>query len=123
MRLNHDCIRDILLYVEDNTTYENSIVEAESLISDMKSKYNEDMINYHIAQLDDAELLSGVEYSDDAPECIYKLSWKGHQYIDNIRDNKVWSKLKDMSKSLASVSLPVLIEKAPDIAKLFLSNS
>lgn len=122
MRLNHDCIRDILLYVEENITYDIESVDVENLISKFSSKYDKDTINYHIRQIGNASLVEKVFYSEDSPKFISDLTWEGHEYIDNIRDPKVWTKLKASTKNLASVSLPLLIEKAPDIVKFFLSN-
>lgn len=119
MRLNHDCIRDILLYIEENTTYSNFSVIADDLMEYLNSKYDAETINYHIRQIHQAKLVDDVNYPEGLPHEISSLSWQGHEYIDNIRDNKVWKKLKDTSKNLASVSLPVLIKMAPDVIKTF----
>ncbi|WP_123053126.1 DUF2513 domain-containing protein [Clostridium sp. JN-1] len=119
MRLNNDCIRDILLYIEEHTTDEYPFVSVSDLKSKLQ-KYSSDVINYHVRQIDQANLVNSVSYADDAPQDIAGLSWEGNIYISNIRDDKVWSKLKDATKHLASVSLPVLIEKAPDIVKHFI---
>lgn len=118
MRLNNDCIRDILLYIERNTTDEMPFINAENLINDLQQKYDKGTINYHVRQIDKAGLVDDVYYSEDEPDTISDLSWEGHNFINNIRDNNVWSKLKESTKHLGSVSLPVLIEKAPDIIKM-----
>ncbi|MGO5075220.1 DUF2513 domain-containing protein [Clostridium sporogenes] len=123
MRLNHDCIRDILLYVEENITYDIESVDVENLISKFSSKYDKDTINYHIRQIGNASLVEEVFYSEDSPELISDLTWEGHEYVNNIRDSKVWAKLKDLTKNLASVSLSVLIQKAPDIVNSLLPKS
>lgn len=123
MRLNHDCIRDILLYVEENITYDIESVDVENLISKFSSKYDKNTINYHIKQIGNASLVEEVFYSEDSPELISDLTWEGHEYVNNIRDSKVWAKLKDLTKNLASVSLSVLIQKAPDIVNSLLPKS
>lgn len=120
MRLNHDCIRDILLYIEENTTDELDTLSSSDLISNLQSKYNEDTINYHLRKIHTAGLVDDILYSEGIPHCISSLSWEGHAYVDNIRDDKVWKKLKDISKSITSVSLPILIETAADVVKSFL---
>ncbi|WP_058953190.1 DUF2513 domain-containing protein [Clostridium tyrobutyricum] len=120
MRLNHDCIRDILLYIEENITDSKPIIEADEILAYLQHKYDIDTINYHIRQIDKAKLVDKVSYAENVPYFICDLSWDGHVYVDNIRDNKIWNKLKDATKHLTSVSLPVLIEKAPDIAKYFI---
>lgn len=96
-------------------------INAENLINDLQQKYDKGTINYHVRQIDKAGLVDDVEYSDDEPYVICDLSPEGHNYTNNIRDNKVWNKLKETTKHLGSVSLPVLVEKAPDIIKLFIN--
>lgn len=120
MRLNHDCIRDILLYIEDNSTDQYPYVDGDELISSLASKYDADTINYHVRQIDKANLVDKVMYAENVPHLICDLSWEGRHFLDNIRDIRVWNKLKAVSKGLVSVSLPILIEKAPDIVKSFM---
>ena len=120
MRLNPDCIRDILLYVEKNTTYEYPFISAEDLISRLK-QYDRDTINYHIKIVHEGNLIDTVNYRNNLPLDISSLSWKGHEYIDTIRDDRIWEKLKDSTKDIASVSLPLLIKLAEDVIKTFLN--
>ena len=120
MRLNNDCIRDILLYIEENITESQPTVDVEELISALGHKYDQDTICYHIRQIDKSGLVDDVCYADDGPVFVCDLSWEGHTYVNDIRDNKVWDKLKDVTKGLASVSLSVLMDKAPDIVKSFI---
>ncbi|EOU2128083.1 DUF2513 domain-containing protein [Clostridium perfringens] len=122
MRLNPDCVRDILLFVEDNTDYEKDCVSSDELLSAL-SHYDRNTLFYHISKMDSAELFDDVYYSDDEINLISSLSWLGHSYLDNIRDNSIWSKTKSALGKLSSVSLPILIQKAADIATMSLSNS
>ena len=115
MRLNHDCIRDILLYVESNTDDEKICISSKELITAL-SQYDKNTLFYHIRRMDTAELFDNVYYSEDEPDLISNLSWTGHNYIDNIRDDKIWNKTKAAASKLVSVSFPILIQKAADIA-------
>ena len=61
MKLNHDCIRDILLYVEKHCIYEENdrgytsmhLVTDNELYDapELSSKYDEDTITYTVVQL------------------------------------------------------------------------
>ncbi|AJA48315.1 hypothetical protein CPAST_c22450 [Clostridium pasteurianum DSM 525 = ATCC 6013] len=119
MRLNNDCIRDILLYVEKNTTYEYPFIAAEDLISHLKD-YDEDTVNYHITKVHQGGLIDVINYRNKVPLDVSFLSWKGHEYIDAIRDDKVWEKLKNSTKDIASVSLAILVRLAEDVIKSLL---
>lgn len=120
MRLNHDCIRDILLYIEKHTTDQLPIVSTENLIVDLQKHYDADTINYHIRQIHKGNLVDNVFYAEGVPQDICDLSWEGRKYVDNIRDPKVWMKLKEATKHLESVSLPIITAMAPEIIKHFL---
>ena len=121
MRLNPDCIRDILLYVEENINEQNNSINVGNLISNMNSKYDAYIINYHIIQLNQAQLFTHVVIDDgNIPLRIVDLSWEGHHYLNNIRDNKVWSKIKTSTKGLASISMPLLVKYAETVAMSFL---
>lgn len=121
MRLNHDCIRDILLYVEENINEQNNKIAVGGLIKSMDSKYDAFTIKYHIIQLNQAGMFTHAIIADgNIPLFIMDLSWEGHSYVDNIRDNKVWAKVKSSTKAIASISMPILIEYAKTVAMSFL---
>lgn len=122
MRLNPDCIRDILLFVEENTDFENNDVDASVLVESL-IKYDKNTLFYHINKMNSAKLFDEVEYCENELIYISSLSWTGHAYLDNIRDNNIWAKTKSAVGKLSSISLPILIQKAADIATISLSNS
>lgn len=117
MKLNHDCIRDILLFVEDHTTSVKYYVLASDLQDSLADTYSLDTINYHIYQVKSFNLVEDVSFADGRnPIRIFDLTPFGHEYVSNIRDNKVWSKIKSSTNKLASVGIEILIAKASEIA-------
>lgn len=119
MRLNHDCLRDILLYIEENTSDKVNTISIKKLISDLP-EYDKDTIFYHIRQIGNAGLVDHVGYGEGLPIDTTCLSWQGHEYVDNIRDNKIWSKIKSSTKGFASISMPLLVKYAETVAMSFL---
>lgn len=122
MKLDNDCIRDILLYIEEHTTDECPIVSADDLKSELQ-KYSSDTINYHIRQIHQAKLVDTVCYGDGVPQDISNLSWEGNTYVANIRDNKIWLNVKEKTKGLSSVAFSILVECAKQEVKRHLSLS
>ena len=112
MRLNHDCIRDILLYIEDNTESVSIVIDFCDLCSHLN--YEQTILDYHIRKLDQANLFDDVAYSDDTIEYISSLSWNGHNYASNVRDPKVWNGIKKSLGTISSVSLPILMKYSSD---------
>lgn len=124
MRLNHECIRDIILFIEDTTTASIPYVSAAKIHNHLKDIYDKETINYHILYIESAYLVEKVSVADgNIPLHIWDLTPLGHDYASNIRDNKVWSKIKSATSKLASISLPVLIEKSSELAFNLLNHS
>lgn len=114
MRLNNDCIRDILLYLEENITYDIDCIGFDKL-SDSLNLYSPDALKYHINQLYNADLIQKPYYSDDGPDILNDLTWEGHQFVNDIRDDKVWRSIKEKCNSIKSVSMPFLVSMAPTV--------
>lgn len=119
MRLNPNCIRDILITVEENSDFyhmtEYKIEEPFKTLSD----YSHEEIIYHIMQCQKSGLIDDVHYYDGGNHTdIRDLSPRGHEFLANIRNDSVWKKV--ISKG-AGASLPVIIELAKEAAiKYFL---
>ena len=57
------------------------------------------------------------------PIAVARLTWQGHEFLDDIRDPQIWSKTKERAKAVASVGIGFLweIAKAEIKKKLGLS--
>lgn len=112
MRLNHDCIRDIMLYIEVQIDTTRDTVSLNQLVDNFPN-YTEDVLIYHINQLVNAGFIQKPMYGGGKPLLIPTFTWKGHQYLDNIRDKTAWEKLKE--SGLSSMSLDVAKELVKEI--------
>ena len=111
MRLNYDLIREIMLDIEMETDGYSNI--SPRLFAEVYFKqYDEKVILYHILYLRKAMLiepLEGFEFIDITP--------KGHEFLNNIRNDDVWEKAKEKVYSCASsVSLSLLAQFAKEAA-------
>lgn len=114
MRLNLDCVRDILIAVEEATDYFQPfeyIVGANT--HERLEMYTHDEIAYHIRQC----ALSGYFYCPDimgnsAMIRITDLSPAGHEFLAKIRSDTIWSKTKDVAASIGAKSLDVVAQVA-----------
>ena len=113
-RLNHDCIRDILLFMEDKMGYKNSFITMEQIIDGLKDKYDEDCIDYHFRLMSRTGFFASKFYSDGMGR-FSGFSWEGHEYLDNIRDQEAWTIVKNATKDLNSISLDVIKELAKEV--------
>lgn len=120
MKLNFDCIRDILLLVEMNSTFDDEILinYEDSFIF---SNYSNAETCYHIRQCEMSGLIVGVNYFDDSI-AIADLSPKGHEFLSNIRENTFWNKTKNIASKLGTSSLNALVQISSNIVTALIKS-
>ncbi|MFS7394007.1 DUF2513 domain-containing protein [Carnobacterium maltaromaticum] len=122
MKLNHDCVREVMLAIEDIDIAEIPFgTDNYYLYEDRKlvEKYSKEDILYSLIQLTDAQYIDGsVEgYGDGETGVTFsKTTWKGHEYLDTVRDPKVWKQTKAATSKLASVSIDIVTQVATNVS-------
>lgn len=116
MKLNHDCVRDLLIFIEDNLTYGHFIYANEVPIGN----YSSDEILYSADKLLEAGLIDGTKKvfldSGGIPQIrIKSITWDGHEFLDNIRDKNVWEKSKGILSKFSSVSIEIVRNVAAQV--------
>lgn len=107
MRLNPDCIRDILLTVEEKTGFPPIIEYPDDMQVPRLNNYSEDEIFYHLSQCEQSNLINKLDFHSDG--CIvHGLTPSGHRFIEDIRLDTNWNKTKEISKNIGSSSLDTL---------------
>ena len=121
MKRDMDVVRDVLLAFEDSA-------EAVDRIDDLSiSGHDRSVIWHHAMILADKGYLvdvhrdvrmSGDDYVLLVQEgAEYRLSWDGHEYLDAVRDPKIWAKTKEGAKKVGSSSVDVLLAIARGLIK------
>ncbi|MDK9853861.1 DUF2513 domain-containing protein [Staphylococcus equorum] len=119
MELKHDCIRDILLTIE-KLDYTLEGASKDNFESDEQlSEYSSKEILYTLKRLSDAGYINVKFAKGEAYFAFYNvnsMTFEGHQLLEDIRDEKVWSETKKQASQLSSVSIPVLQNLASKVA-------
>lgn len=117
MRLNSDCVRDILLTVEEACGFNQPMQYcADDNNYDRLKKYSHEEIAYHINQCKLSELIINVITSDGgAFFMIGDLSPKGHQFLADIREDNIWNKVKTIACKIGSFSLSALMQISSNV--------
>ena len=97
-----DLIREILLQVEER----KSSNELTLVNVDGRSR---DEICGHVQMLEEAGYVDGASY--ESVPMIVRLTWDGHEFLDSIRDPKVWAKVTGKLKEVGGTA-PLDIVKA-----------
>jgi len=120
MKLNHECVRDSLLVIENELP-----LNSMTRLSDFEkipalTSYSRDELLYCLSKLLEAEFIHAKEIrvAEGLQDIfIQELTWSGHAFLDNVRDPKVWKKVKDKISFLKSVSIPITAELGSKFAK------
>lgn len=115
MKLNPDCVRDILLFVEENTDYKVSCRILKDDIPAQLSKYPANVVMYHVEQCVMSEYFSKTSSDLNSNITIKGLSPAGHKFIDNVRNDEIWSDVKSVSAKVGSKSLDSLMQIATGV--------
>ena len=124
MKLNMDCIRDILIAVE-SMNYGD--VYTVSKLHDNLPSYSENELNYHCLQLIQAGFLNAKPVNvinSTTPQVgrIRDLTFSGHQFLADIRSDTTWNKTKDIAKSVGVESLHAIKDIAVWVVTSMVQN-
>lgn len=110
MKLDHEFVRSFLLFVESSkdplgpSATESINFCKEYLKSIDELGYTEELL-FQAGFISEKPGKSTDGYNSVAPG---NLTWKGTEYLDNIRDNKIWKKTKNtIFSKVGSASLSI----------------
>lgn len=133
MKYNIDCVRAVLLCLEDElkiihveeNAYKMQEIYLPRLLECLGQNYSEPDIIYSVKKLDEAGYITAnfsndVIYADDILNCDYcsisSITYNGHEFLENIREDKNWKKIKNAGKAASSFALSIVGEIAKNIA-------
>lgn len=120
MKLDHDCIRDLLLYLEENLTYNKNI----SINNLTLKNYSQEELIYCAEKLIEADYLTCTKASGYQPPLIVanSITYNGHQFLDNIRDDGVWKETKSILSKVTSTSIGFISNIATQVISNLISK-
>lgn len=117
MKLNQDLIRDILLTTEEQITYSKILIinwdKEENQKLNLLTPYTSDEIFYHLQQASKSTLIEAT-FNEDFIS-VLDLTPKGHSYLENIRNDNNWIKIKSIANNLGTKSLDAMIQISSNV--------
>lgn len=126
MKMDIECIRDILLQAEEQgfCVYRDPEfvpeTQEENLEFPFIKKYDDEKLLYHINLADEFGLIKVshcMGYSS-----VYDLSPQGHLFLADIREDNIWNKTKEISKQIGTTSLSSVKEIATNVISNLITN-
>lgn len=123
MKLNPNCVRDILIAVEDNTGFNIYFdYPAELDKAPLLAKYTEEEVRYHILQCEKAYLIEIRSKDLNGNYAITDLTPKGHEFLANIRSENIWGNVKEVSTKIGVSSLSALSQIAASVVTAIINS-
>ena len=127
MKLNPDCIRDILIatseVLEPDSDGFVSQISPIDFVESKLTKYSRNESLYWIRQLMDSEILiKGSRYVDEPLANIKDLSLSGYQFIENTSKLSVWNEVRTQLIGLAISNLPTFIQKSIELGSSLIAK-
>ena len=114
MRIDNECVRDILFVIEENSNFESPcyMIGAKNKYKKLAT-YEGNKLAYHLRYLK----MKGLIYNPDERDTSnYDLMPEGHEFLSNIREDNNWNKIKSVSSSIGFASLKIVSAIAEGVA-------
>lgn len=89
-------------------------VESDGDLTTLFKRYSQEVVIGHLEIMMDANLLVGnvQSYLDGSKSAsVQRLTWAGHEFLDNARNDTVWNKVTSTIKNAATTaSFEVIVE-------------
>jgi hypothetical protein len=119
MKRDMDLVRALLLKLESIPTEPGGVYVLEPEDEDVSVEgYRADQIGYHLSLLRE---IGSIECSGQQPMLgitFGGLTWAGHDYLDAVRDPKVWQQAKEGAEAAGGFTVDIL----KDLAKGFIKT-
>ena len=115
MKLDYDCLRSLLLKLEDFENLDDNLHHQSMTLDDMEKalpNFSKNEIVYTTLKAEEGGLINAriINADNCIYTCIYScLTYDGHQFLDNVRNNNIWSKTKSIAKELGCTSFRSLL--------------
>lgn len=129
MELNKDCVRDILIKCEEllemDADGSMNFLKANDLNTALPD-YDLSVIKYSILKMKEADLINVKIISLD--NCLVSdfllsdITYFGHEFLEQIKDDNNWRKVKDVAKKVGSSSIEILIQIATGVLTNKINN-
>lgn len=128
MKINYNCIRDLLLVLEEDLVFTEDLkfspLRLNTLLSHPDlSNYTKQDIAYSLVLLKEVDFIEGnIIMSQNiiiADAIVTRITYSGHEFLETVRPKKIWDSTVSILEKLGSASFPVIAS----VASKFLESS
>ena len=113
MRRDLDLVRNILLHIEGK----HEAASIQKLDFDAFNGFTQKVIYEHARLLREAGYLRDTKQVLGMSVMVSGLTWKGHDFLDSVRDPQVWAETKDAANKVGGWTVSLVSEIAKGLIK------
>jgi hypothetical protein len=118
MKRNMDLIRALLLKLESWPIERGDIVHIQPTDPRLpEGGHSIDEMDYHVDLLMGAGFISGPDSQPVEGIMFRRLSWQGHDFLDSVRDPKIWERTKKGVEGAGGFTVELMKELAKGFVK------
>lgn len=122
MKRDMDLIRDILMEIEGGqrvfeTTSSDEAAALGIPLETSRSQKEADRLRGHLDLLGQSGFIEIEERTGAASYLIKGLTWQGHDFLDSVRDPKIWEKTKKGAEAAGGFTVDLLKDLAKGFVK------
>ena len=114
MKRDLDLIREIMLVLEDKMEYDKNFQSAHLIEVIQDKTLSAEKLAYHVGLLVENDFIKAKEYKYQSGEptdyLINTITSTGQDFIDTIRQDTTWNKIKEKAYEIGGYSLPLLAD-------------
>ena len=122
MKRDLDLIREIMLVLEDKMEYGKNFKSTQLIEVIQDKTLSAEKLAYHVGLLLENDFIKAKEYKYQSGEptdyLINTITSQGQDFIDTIRQDTTWNKIKEKVSNIGGYSLSLFI----DIGKEYLKK-
>lgn len=120
--INHDCVRDLMLWLEDNQSMtskgKTNYIKMKRVYPLLCEKYTMDDLHTAAAYIFEKKLVtSDSDITGKTPHwyVFAGFTTMGQDYLRAVRDNTIWAKIKSLLAPLREPTLGAIMQAAATI--------
>ncbi len=119
MKLNYDCIRSVLLFVEEKTGLDDNLkvisVSNNEIFDGVYDFSKVDILSAIYCLTEAGYIEADFAYTGNNEFCycfVSRLTWHGHELVEMIRNEVIWSDIKRVLTKIEAQSIELIYKAA-----------
>ncbi len=117
MKRDLELIRNIMMYLEQNLEYEERIGDYEVWKEFQSEENSVEKVCYHLKLIQEIRWINTVGLRGSKTFDIIGITNDGHDFLDSLRDVKIWEKVKHKLAEIGGYTLSIVVDLGKDYLK------